>query len=85
MSPAFAGFPALSPNPQLALCYRYVVGYAGWLTGYPQHRQERFLRNIHALLAFLLLLQQLALARDVAAVARRQPPLGGGRRLVVTS
>src|SRR6476661_4338698 len=40
-----------------------------------QHRQECFLRNIHtpdalhASLAFLLLLQQLALARNVAAVA----------------
>ena len=43
-----------------------------------QHRQERFLRNLHgadalhALLAFLLLLEQLALARDVAAVALGQ-------------
>src|SRR5262245_1522231 len=42
-----------------------------------QHRQERLLRDLdaadlaHALLAFLLLLEQLALARDVAAVALR--------------
>src|SRR6185369_17246786 len=40
-----------------------------------QHRKESFLRNfdrahlLHALLAFLLLLEQLALAGDVAAVA----------------
>src|SRR6186997_588363 len=40
-----------------------------------QHGEKRFLRNLdtadalHALLAFLLLLQQLALARNVAAVA----------------
>src|SRR5689334_13971766 len=40
-----------------------------------EHRQERFLRDLHRphhlhpLLAFLLLLEQLALARDVAAVA----------------
>src|SRR4029453_4215943 len=40
-----------------------------------QYRQERLLRNIdladpfHAAFAFLLLLQQFALARDVAAVA----------------
>src|SRR5712691_12712916 len=40
-----------------------------------QHREERFLRDfhfadaLHALLACLLLLEQLALARDVAAVA----------------
>src|SRR5947207_15706104 len=40
-----------------------------------QHGQKRFLRNLdaahalHALLAFLLLLEQFALARDVAAVA----------------
>ena len=40
-----------------------------------QHGQEGFLRDLdradllHALLAFLLLLEQLALARDVAAVA----------------
>src|ERR1700733_15464494 len=40
-----------------------------------QYGQEGFLRNLHradllhALLAFLLLLQQLALARDVATVA----------------
>src|SRR5947209_20326467 len=40
-----------------------------------QHGQERFLRDLdladtlHPLLAFLLLLEQLALARDVAAVA----------------
>src|SRR5437764_4508720 len=40
-----------------------------------QHRQERFLRDLdladalHSLLAFLLLLEQLPLARDVAAVA----------------
>src|SRR5215207_4907306 len=40
-----------------------------------QHGEKCFLRNfdaadaLHALLAFLLLLEQLALARDVAAVA----------------
>src|SRR5215210_7952181 len=40
-----------------------------------EHREERLLRHLdaadllHALLAFLLLLEQLALARDVAAVA----------------
>src|SRR5262245_45620416 len=40
-----------------------------------QHRQERLLRHLdppdlfHALLSFLLFLEQLALARDVAAVA----------------
>src|SRR6185436_12461710 len=40
-----------------------------------QHREEGLLRDfhradaLHALLAFLLLLEQLALARDVAAVA----------------
>src|SRR3954453_8426846 len=40
-----------------------------------EHRQERLLGHLdpadllHALLAFLLLLEQLALARDVAAVA----------------
>src|SRR6267378_2746913 len=40
-----------------------------------QHCQKRFLRNLdpadflHALLAFLLLFEQFALARDVAAVA----------------
>jgi hypothetical protein len=39
-----------------------------------QHRQKCFLRNLdaadflHALFAFLLFLEQLALARDVAAV-----------------
>src|SRR5581483_2511428 len=43
-----------------------------------QHRKERFLRNLHAsdafhpLLAFLLLLEELALAGDVAAVALGQ-------------
>src|SRR5918993_1114728 len=43
-----------------------------------QHREEGFLRNLdgpellHALLAFLLLLEQLALAGDVAAVALGQ-------------
>src|SRR5918992_1542049 len=42
-----------------------------------EHREERLLRHLHAahllhaLLAFLLLLEQLALARDVAAVALR--------------
>src|SRR5262245_54051585 len=40
-----------------------------------EHRQERFLRDLdlphplHALLAFFLLLEELALARNVAAVA----------------
>ena len=43
-----------------------------------EHRQERLLRHLdraddlHALLALLLLLEQLALARDVAAVALRR-------------
>src|SRR5690606_33181947 len=43
-----------------------------------QHRQERLLRNLdgadalHPLLAFLLLLEQLALTRDVTAVTLRQ-------------
>src|SRR5579863_8130180 len=43
-----------------------------------EHRQERLLRDLHAahalhpLLAFLLLLEELAFARDVAAVALRQ-------------
>src|SRR6185437_15971561 len=43
-----------------------------------QYREERFLRNLdaadllHALLAFLLFLQQLLLARNVAAVALRK-------------
>src|SRR5688572_11263717 len=42
-----------------------------------EHRQERLLRDLdaadlpHALLALFLLLEQLALARDVAAVALR--------------
>src|SRR5712692_7617846 len=42
-----------------------------------QHRQKSFLRNLyatdflHALLAFLLFLEQLAFARDVAAIALR--------------
>src|SRR5438477_986680 len=46
-----------------------------WPSVDPQHGQECLLRNVHlphalhALLAFLLLLEQLALARDVAAVA----------------
>src|SRR5579884_2452687 len=50
-----------------------------------QHRQERLLRDFHAAhalhptLAFLLLLQQLALARDVAAVALRQHVLAHRR------
>src|SRR5579885_643925 len=45
------------------------------LLAHVEHRQEGLLGNLHgadllhALLAFLLLLQQLALARDVAAVA----------------
>ena len=49
-----------------------------------QHRQERFLRNIHAadalhaLLAFFLFLQQLALADDVAAVALGEDVLADG-------
>ena len=44
----------------------------------PQHGQERLLRHLdradllHSLLAFLLLLQELPLARDVAAVALGQ-------------
>src|SRR5687767_6129054 len=44
----------------------------------PQHRHERFLRDLHVahalhlLLALGLLLQELALARDVAAIALRQ-------------
>src|SRR5690242_10896541 len=43
-----------------------------------EHRQERFLRDLHsphalhAALAFLLLFEQFALARDVAAVALGQ-------------
>src|SRR6185437_9160505 len=43
-----------------------------------EHREERLLRHLHpadllhALLALLLLLEQLALARDVAAVALRE-------------
>src|SRR5687767_4381514 len=43
-----------------------------------QHRQERLLRNLHradllhAFLAFFLLVEELALARDVAAVALGQ-------------
>src|SRR5687767_3491453 len=43
-----------------------------------QHRQEGFLRDfdgadlLHALFSFFLLFEQLALARDVAAVALRQ-------------
>src|SRR5690348_3690025 len=51
---------------------------AALLLPYFQHRQERLLRDLdapdalHALLAFLLLLEQLALARDVAAVALRK-------------
>src|SRR3954451_182807 len=46
--------------------------------GRSQHRQERFLRDLdaadalHACLAGLLLLEELALARDVPAVALRQ-------------
>src|SRR6478752_4886258 len=46
-----------------------------------QHRQERLLRNLHgadllhALLALLLLLEELALPRDVAAVALGQDVL----------
>src|SRR5438067_13187000 len=42
-----------------------------------QHRQERFLRNLdaadffHPLLAFFLFLEQLALTRDITAVAFR--------------
>src|SRR5207237_9484022 len=42
---------------------------------HPEHREERFLRDLdlayrlHPLLAFLLLLEELALAGDVAAVA----------------
>src|SRR5262245_8842920 len=58
------------------------------LTGCPsllgphfKYSQERFLRDLHAadalhaLLAFLLLLEQLALARDVPAVALREDVL----------
>src|SRR5229473_1908775 len=43
-----------------------------------EHREERFLRDfdaadaLHALLAFLLLFEQLALAGDVAAIAFRE-------------
>src|SRR3954464_10314675 len=43
-----------------------------------KHREERFLRNLdaadalHPLLPFLLLLEQLSLAADVAAVALRE-------------
>src|SRR5215210_8925753 len=49
-----------------------------------QDREERLLRNLdaadllHALLAFLLLLEQLALARDVAAVAAGDDVLAVG-------
>src|SRR6266542_2830461 len=49
-----------------------------------QRRDERLLRNLHlaelahALLAFLLLLQELALARHVAAVAFRGHVLAEG-------
>src|SRR4026209_364731 len=49
-----------------------------------QHRQERLLRNLdlsdllHPFLAFLLLLEQLALARDVAARALGRDGLGHG-------
>src|SRR4029077_3555586 len=49
-----------------------------------EHRKERFLRHLdraddlHALLAFLLLLEQLALAGHVAAVAFRQHVLALG-------
>src|SRR6266480_3458192 len=50
---------------------------AVWITRLlnPEHREERFLRDLHGAyllhpsLAFLLLLEQLALAGDVAAVA----------------
>src|SRR3989337_1787314 len=50
----------------------------------PKDGQERLLRDLdvaealHALLAFLLLLQQLALARDVAAVALGEHVLAHG-------
>src|SRR3954465_8730176 len=45
------------------------------LVGDLQHRQKRFLRNLdradllHALLALFLLLEELALSRDITAVA----------------
>src|SRR5690242_16627458 len=50
-----------------------------------EHSQERFLRDInstdalHALLAFLLLFEQFALSRDVAAVAFGEHVLAHGR------
>ena len=54
----------------------FLVGVvASFLRADLQHGQERFLRNLdaadllHPLLAFFLLLEQLALTRDVAAVA----------------
>src|SRR5690349_8514804 len=50
----------------------------------PEHRQEGFLRyldrahRLHALLALFLLVEELALARDVAAVALRGDVLAHG-------
>ena len=52
---------------------------------HPEHGQKRFLRNVdlphplHALLAFLLLLEQFPLARDIAAIALRENVLAHGR------
>src|SRR5438132_14411251 len=66
-----AGLPGLPPGPAS-------------LVAQAQGRDERLLRDLdpadalHALLAFLLLLQQLALARDVAAVALGQHVLALG-------
>src|SRR5690606_24252540 len=64
-------FPACGPGSALLLLA--VLAFAAALGG--QCRNERLLRHfdaahhLHALLAFLLLLQQLALPADVTAVA----------------
>src|SRR5262245_58853005 len=64
----------LSPDLPLQLAPQPLFG----LSAHLQHGEKRFLRDLHfadllhALLAFFLFLEQLALARNVAAVAFRQ-------------
>src|SRR5437764_14859407 len=69
--------PGVSTCAWLGSVVWILIPRLGLSVAHPQHREERFLRDLHAahrlhpLLAFLLLFQELALAGDVAPVALR--------------
>src|SRR5690606_4782536 len=75
---ALAGSGRSAPAPVRARPCPLLAPAARSLAVHLQHRQEGLLRDLHAadllhaLLAFLLLLQKLLLARDVATVALGQ-------------